>query len=186
MRLFAFAASRRRESLNRKLLHLAVRAAERAGATVDHADFGEFDMPLYDGDVEAESGLPAGAHALRERFLGADAFMIATPEYNYSIPGTLKNAIDWVSRQPPAAWRHKPGMLLTASTSVVGGNRGAWAVRVPLEGTGAILHPDMFSLATAHEAFDDSGALKDAKMAARLDKVVGGFVAFAGTLAKRA
>ena len=186
MRVFAFAASLRRESLNRKLLHLAVRAAERAGAHVDQSDFREFDMPLYDGDVEAASGLPAGAHKLRERFLGADAFMIATPEYNYSIPGTLKNAIDWVSRQPPAAWRHKPGMLLTASTSLVGGNRGAWAVRVPLEGTGAILHPDMFSLAAAHEAFDESGAFKDAKMAARLDKVVGGFVAFAGTLANRA
>ena len=65
MRLFAFAASRRRDSLNRKLLHLAVQAAERAGATVDHVHFREFDMPLYDGDDEAASGLPAGAHALR-------------------------------------------------------------------------------------------------------------------------
>ena len=186
MRLFAFAASLRRESFNRKLLRLAVQAAERAGASVDHADFREFDMPLYDGDVEAASGIPAGAQTLRARFLGADAFMIATPEYNHSIPGTLKNAIDWVSRAYPAAWRGKPGLLLSASPSVVGGNRGASAARAPLEVTGAILHPDVFSLATADKAFDEAGALVDAKMAARLDKVVAGFVAFAKMLAKPA
>ena len=186
MRLFAFAASRRRGSLNRKLLHLAVQAAERAGATVDHVDFREFDMPLYDGDDEAASGLPAGAQKLRERFLGADAFMISTPEYNHSIPGTLKNAIDWASRMQPFAWRGKPGLLMSASPSVVGGNRGAAAARVPFEVTGAILHPDMFALATADKAFDDTGALRDVRMAARLDKIVTVFVAFANALAKRA
>ena len=105
MRVFAFAASLRRDSFNRKLIRLAAQASERAGASVDHADFHEFDMPLYDGDVEAASGIPAGAQKLRERFLSADAFMISTPEYNYSIPGVLKNAIDWVSRATPAAWR---------------------------------------------------------------------------------
>jgi len=186
MRVFAFAAALRRDSFNRKLIRLAAQAAERAGASVDHADFHEFDMPLYDGDVEAASGIPAGAQKLRERFLGADAFMISTPEYNYSIPGVLKNAIDWVSRATPAAWRGKPGLLLSASPSLVGANRGAWATRVPLEGTGAMLYPDMFAVATAHDAFDQTGALKDAKMAARLDKVVAGFVTFASALVKRA
>ena len=176
MRLFAFAAALRRDSLNRKLVRLAAQAAERAGATVDLADFHEFDMPLYDGDVEASSGVPAGAQKLRERFLGADAFMISSPEYNFSIPGTLKNAIDWVSRVNPAAWRGKPGLLMSASPSLVGGNRGLWAVRVPLEATSAYLHPDMFSLAAAHEAFDEAGGLKDPKMAARLDKLVAAFI----------
>ena len=179
MRLFAFAAALRRDSLNRKLLRLAAQAAERAGAVVDLADFREFDMPLYDGDVEAASGLPPGAHRLRERFLANDAFMIASPEYNFSIPGTLKNAIDWASRAQPYPWRGKPGMLLSASPSLVGGNRGVWAVRVPLEATGACVHPDMFSLPTAHQAFDDTGDLKDAKLAARLDKMVAAFVATA-------
>ena len=184
MRLFAFAAALRRESLNRKLLRLAVQAAERAGASVDHADFREFDMPLYDGDVETTTGVPAGAQKLRERFLAADAFMIASPEYNFSIPGTLKNAIDWVSRVNPIAWRGKAGLLLSASPSLAGGNRGLWAIRVPLEVTGAPLYPDMFSLASAHEAFDETGGLKDAKMAARLDKLVAAFVGWAGALAK--
>src|SRR5258705_1923799 len=124
MRLFTFAAALRRDSLNRKLLRLAAQAAERAGAIVDLADFHEFDMPLYDGDVEAASGVPAGAQKLRERFLGADAFMIAPPEYNFSMPGTLKNAIDWASRAQPYAWAGKPGLLMSASPSLVGGNRG--------------------------------------------------------------
>jgi NAD(P)H-dependent FMN reductase len=183
MRLFAFAAALRRDSLNRKLVRLAAAAAERAGVTVDLADFHEFDMPLYDGDVEATGGQPAGATALRERFLAADAFMIASPEYNFSIPGTLKNAIDWASRVSPYAWSGKPGLLMSASPSLVGGNRGLWALRVPLEATGACLHPDMFSLPTAHQAFDESGALKDAKMAGRLEKTVGAFLVNARALA---
>jgi NAD(P)H-dependent FMN reductase len=185
MRLFTFAAALRRDSLNRKLLRLAAQAAERAGAVVDLADFHEFDMPLYDGDVEAASGVPDGARKLHDRFAAADAFMISSPEYNFSIPGTLKNAIDWVSRMNPPVWRGKPGMLLSASPSLVGGNRSLWSIRVPFEATGACLHPDMFSLASAHQAFDEGGELKDAKLAARLDKMVAAFVATARVLATR-
>ena len=183
MKLFAFAAALRKDSLNRKLLRVATGFAEKAGATLDVADFHEFDMPLYDGDVEAASGIPAGAQKLRERFLGADAFLIASPEYNFSIPGTLKNAIDWVSRANPPAWRGKPGLLMSASPSLVGGNRGLWALRPALEVTGAVLYPDMFSLASAHEAFDEAGALKDAKMAGRLEKNVAAFLKMAQALA---
>jgi chromate reductase len=182
MRLFAFAAALRRDSLNRKLIRLSAAAAEKAGATIDLADFHEFDMPLYDGDVEAASGAPDGAKKLRERFATADAFMIASPEYNFSIPGTLKNAIDWVSRIKPPVWRGKPGLLLSASPSPVGGNRALWMLRVPLEVLGACLHPDMFSLTQAHEAFDGEGALKDAKLAARLEKTVAAFLVNARAL----
>jgi chromate reductase, NAD(P)H dehydrogenase (quinone) len=182
MRLFAFAASLRKDSLNRKLLRVAAGYAEKAGATLDLADFHEFDMPLYDGDVETASGIPTGAQKLRERFLAADAFLIASPEYNFGTPGTLKNAIDWLSRATPIAWRGKPGLLMSASPSLVGGNRGLWATRPALEVTGAILYPDMFSLASAHQAFDESGALEDAQMAGRLEKNVGAFLKMARAL----
>jgi NAD(P)H-dependent FMN reductase len=177
MRLFAFAGALRRDSLNKKLARLAAAAAERAGATVDLADFREFDIPVYDGDVEATTGVPAGAQAMRARFAAADAFLISSPEYNFSIPGTLKNAIDWISRVNPSVFRGKCGMLCSASPSLVGGNRSLWALRVPLETLGATLHPDMFSLAQAHEAFDQAGDLKDPKLAARLEKMVDAFVA---------
>src|SRR5215470_9000893 len=128
MRILAFAAAFRRESLNRKLVRLAAAAAESAGASVDLADFHEFEMPLYDGDVEAASGPPAGATKLRERIAAADAFLISSPEYNFSVPGTLKNAIDWVSRITPSVFRGKPGLLTSASPSAVGGNRGLWSL----------------------------------------------------------
>ena len=185
MRVFAFAAAFRRDSLNKKLVRLAAAAAERAGATLDLADFREFEMPLYDGDLEASAGVPPGAQKLRERVLGADAFMIASPEYNFSIPGTLKNAIDWVSRVQPSAWRGKPGLLLSASPSMVGGNRSLWVIRVPLETLGAHLYPEMFSLAQAHEQFDAAGNLKNPKLAERLEKTVTDFVATAQALAGR-
>lgn len=82
----------------------------------------------------------------------------------------------------PIAWRGKPGLLLSASPSLVGGNRALWALRVPLEATGAFLHPDMFSLATADKAFDEYGGLVDAKLAARLDRTVAGFATTARAL----
>jgi NAD(P)H-dependent FMN reductase len=103
--VLAFAASFRQASLNRKLIRLAAVIAEREGALVDHADFREFDVPMYDGDVEAASGLPPGALELKRRVEAVDALILSIPEYNYSIPGSLKNVFDWVSRARPMPWR---------------------------------------------------------------------------------
>ena len=105
MRVLAFAASLRRASLNRKLVEVAAGVARAAGAQVDLAEFREFDMPIYDGDLDASAGLPPGATELRRRLEQTDAVVIAAPEYNYSIAGPLKNAIDWVSRARPLPWR---------------------------------------------------------------------------------
>ena len=172
MRILAFPGARRRDSLNRKLVSLAARIVERSGATVDLAELREFDMPLYDGDDEAGSGIPAGAQELARRLSVADGFLISSPEYNFGTPGVLKNAIDWTSRIKPQPWRGKVGCLISASPSLVGGNRGLWCTRVSLEVLSAIVHPDMFSLAQAHQAFDESGKLKDAALAKRLETSV--------------
>ena len=174
MKLLALAASLRRDSLNRKLVQLAVALARDAGWEVDLADFREFDMPLYDADLQA-SGFPSGARELARRIESADGLMIASPEYNYSLPGTLKNAIDWVSRMKPMPLRGKHGILLAASTSLVGGLRGLWALRVPLEGLGVVLYPDMFGLAQAQQAFDEGGKLKDPVVQERLAKMTAGY-----------
>lgn len=175
MRLLAFAASLRRESLNRKLIQIAADLARDAGMEVDLADFHEFDMPLYDADLQAASGFPSGARELARRIESADGLMIASPEYNYSLSGTLKNAIDWVSRMKPMPLRGKHGILLAASTSLVGGIRGLWALRVPLEGLGVTLYPDMFGLAQAQQAFDERGKLKDPEVQERLAKMAKGY-----------
>jgi NAD(P)H-dependent FMN reductase len=175
MRLLAFAASLRRDSLNRKLIQIAADLARDAGIEVDLAHFHEFDMPLYDADLQASSGFPSGASELARRIESAHGLMIASPEYNYSIPGTLKNAIDWVSRMKPMPLRGKHGILLAASTSLAGGTRGLWALRVPFEGLGVTLYPDMFALAQAQQAFDERGKLKDPEVQERLARMAKGY-----------
>jgi NAD(P)H-dependent FMN reductase len=102
--------------------------------------------------------------------------LIASPEYNFSLPGVLKNAIDWLSRAKPMVLKGKRALLLSASPSLVGGNRGLWALRVPLEAIGVHVYPDMFSLASAPEAMSDD-ALKDPMLAKLLDGMVTGWVA---------
>jgi chromate reductase len=176
VRLLAFAASLKRESLNRKLILLAVELAREAHVEVDLADFREFDMPLYDADLQHSAGFPEGTRELARRIEAVDGLMIASPEYNYSLPGTLKNAIDWVSRMKPMPLRGRHGVLLAASTSLVGGIRGLWALRVPLEGLGVMLLPDMFALAQAPQAFDEHGKLKDPELHERLRKLVRGYL----------
>jgi NAD(P)H-dependent FMN reductase len=110
------------------------------------------------------------------RIEAADGLMIASPEYNYSVPGTLKNAIDWVSRLNPMPFRGKHGFLLAASSAVAGGIRGLWALRVPLEGLGVTLYPDMFALAQAAQALNERGKLKDPELQERLQKMVTGYL----------
>ena len=183
MKILAFTPSLRRESHNRQLIELAAGIAREGGATVDLADFSEFDMPLYNGDIEAESGLPEGARELVRRVEGADGIMIASPEYNYSLPGVLKNAIDWISRARPMPLRGKSGLVMAASTSHVGGIRGLWQLRIPLEGLGVFLHPDMYTLPHANLAFDQEGKLKDEGNHQRLHATVMNYLAVARQLA---
>lgn len=159
IRVLVFSASLREESLNSCLARLAATELERAGVTVDRGAMREFDCPSYDADVETTRGLPEGAHELRRRIERCDGFVIASPEYNYAMPGVLKNAIDWTSRHRPQPFRHKHGLLVSASPSMVGGNRGLWSLRVPLEHLGARLYPDMFSLAQARENLDADGQI---------------------------
>ena len=93
-----------------------------------------------------------------------------------SIPGALKNVIDWVSRFRPQPFNTKHALLLSASPSMVGGNRGLWALRVPLEHLGARVYPDMFSLAQAHQAFDAAGNIANSQLAGRFDQTIVGFM----------
>jgi chromate reductase, NAD(P)H dehydrogenase (quinone) len=164
VRVLVFSASLRGGSLNERLVALAASVAREHGAVVDHARMEEFVCPAYDGDSEKEEGLPDPAEEFRRRLQAADAFIIASPEYNASMPGVLKNTIDWASRFRPQPFTRKHGLLMSASPSMVGGNRGLWSLRIPLEHLGADIYPDMFSLARAHEAFDGAGRIADAKL----------------------
>lgn len=175
LHLLVFDASLGRGSLNDRLATL-VAAIAGARLTVDRGRMKDFDAPGYDADREQAEGLPGGAEALRRRIEAADAFVIVSPEYNCSVPGVLKNAIDWVSRARPQPFNGKQGLLLSASPSLVGGNRGLWALRIPLEHLGARVYPDMFSLAQAHQAFDASGRLASAALQQRLEQTITSFL----------
>jgi chromate reductase len=178
MNVLVFAASLRAESLNHTLAALAARIVTGSGAQVDFARMHDFDVPAYDGDREVAEGIPPGATELHKRLTRSDAFIIASPEFNASMPGVLKNLIDWTSRFRPQPFDGRHGLLLSASPSLVGGNRGLWALRVPFEHLGARIYPDMFSLSMAHKAFAD-GDLADAALRARFEKTLLAFLSLA-------
>ena len=164
VRFLVFSASLRRGSLNTRLADLAAAAIESGGGTVDVAAMRDFDAPSYDQDVQRDEGFPPGAEEFRRRLEACQAFVVASPEYNASMPGTLKNAIDCVSRYQPQPFNERHGLLMSASPSMAGGNRGPWALRVPFEHLGARLYPDMFSLARAHLAFTTEGRITSERL----------------------
>ena len=175
-KILAFAGSTRTESFNKKLIKIAVEGARAAGADVTLVDLRDFPMPLYDGDLEAASGLPEHAKRLKKLFLENDGLMISTPEYNSSVPGVLKNAIDWVSRSEPgesplAAYAGKIGILMSASPGALGGVRSLNVVRMMLSNIKVLMLPDSVSVSKAGDAFNPDGSLKDAKQAAAAQKL---------------
>lgn len=157
--VFILSASLRSDSLNGRLADLAAKTFERIGVSVDHGQMGDFDSPSFDQDVEVESGVPAPVNTFCNRLRAADAFVIASPEYNASMPASIKNLIDWTSRLRPQPFNGKQCLLMSASPSMAGGNRGLWALRIPLEHLGARVYPDMFSLAQAHDGFAPDGSI---------------------------
>jgi NAD(P)H-dependent FMN reductase len=178
VKVLVFASSLRTDSLNRKLASLAARIAKNTGAEVDVADMRDFDVPSYNGDVEKTQGIPRGAQELKRHLDASDAFILVSPEYNASMPGVLKNLIDWTSRFRPQPFDGKHGLLMSASPSMAGGNRGLWAARIPLEHLGARVYPDMFSLAMAHKAMTD-GEIADPALRSRFQKTIEAFLSLA-------
>ena len=176
IRFLVFSASLRANSLNTRIARLAADRITDNGGTVSFALMHDFDVPSYDQDVQDADGFPAGATAFYKRLNETDAFVIASPEYNASFPGALKNLIDWVSRYRPQPFNARQGLLLAASPSMMGGNRGLWSLRVPLEHLGARIYPDMFSLAQANQAFDGEGRLVNEQLDARFEKTIVAFM----------
>ena len=165
-RILALAGSLRAGSYNRRVLAVAADGARAAGADVTAVDLREFPLPVYDADLESASGLPAAVLALKERFRAAEGLLVASPEYNSAISGTLKNAFDWVSRPAPGekpleCFKGKVAALCAASTGALGGIRGLASVRLILGNLGVVLLPDQVALPKAAEAFDDDGNVVD-------------------------
>lgn len=170
-RLLAFAGSVRQGSLNKRALRAAAPMARAAGAEVTEIDLADFRLPVYDGDLEEREGLPESARKLKALMKSHDGFLICTPEYNGSIPGMLKNVIDWVSRAeegeaPLACFTGKTAGLMSASPGALGGIRSLAVVRAILENLGVLVVPQQVAISQAHAAFADDGSFLDAKRAA--------------------
>jgi len=177
LKVLVFAASLRAESLNHKLATLAARIAEENGATVDLASMRDFDVPSYDGDLEAAQGIPAGAQGLRRRLTDNDAFIISSPEYNGSIPGQLKNALDWASRPfPENVLRYKPCAVIGASTGLFGAVWAQAEVRKALKASGAHVLESELPVGLAESAFTEDGRLADDELTARLHDLLADLV----------
>jgi chromate reductase, NAD(P)H dehydrogenase (quinone) len=178
VRILAISGSSRRESLNQKLLDIAAQGARDAGAEVTVARLADFDLPIYDGDFEAERGVPHEVRKLHELMEKHDALLIATPEYNGGYTALLKNAIDWISRPRVDGssgvdlLTGKVAALVSASPGQLGGLRSQTGLRVVLEKLGMLVIPQAFALSRAHEAFDAAGKLEDSS-AMRLVSGVG-------------
>jgi NAD(P)H-dependent FMN reductase len=186
-RILAFAGATRTNSWNKKLIRAGADAVRRAGGEVTLIDLRDFAMPLYDGDLEAQDGLPPGARELKRLMVEHHGFLISAPEYNSSISAVLKNAIDWVSRPQPnepsaMAFRGKVAALLAASPGNLGGIRGLFTVRQILTVLGTLVIPTQFGLARANEAFTEDGSLKDAGQQKTVDTVASELVSVIGRL----
>ena len=163
-RVLVVAGSTRQASTNRMLARHTAECLREAGLEAVLADLRDYGMPLYDGDLEAESGLPPSAKLLKGLARESAAFAVASPEYNGSYSAVLKNAIDWISRPengegPLEVFRGKPAAILSASPGSGGGRRVLKQLRELLEGMRIKVLSHQVSIANANEAFDPSGRL---------------------------
>jgi len=158
VKILGISGSLRRASFNTMALHAAAELAP-AGMSIDICDIG--DLPLYNDDVRA-AGFPPAVQSLRDRIKAADGLLFATPEYNYSIPGVLKNAIDWASRPPEQPFDGKPIAVMGASPGALGTARAQYHLRqcfVFLNGH--ILNRPEVMIGAAGSKFDANGKLTD-------------------------
>jgi NAD(P)H-dependent FMN reductase len=186
--ILVLAGSARRDSVNRRLAHVAATTLRARGVQATLLELADHPLPLYHGDLEAREGLPDHARRLKELFIAHGALVIVTPEYNASLPALLKNTIDWVSRPLPGESGYLPfagkaAALMSASPGALGGMRALRHLRDVLTELQMIVLPRQLSLPAADQAFDDAGALRDAAMAARLAGLLDDLVAMQRRLA---
>lgn len=171
-KLLVVSGSARQGSLNLALARYAAQQARFAGLLATELDLRELALPIYDGDLEASTGVPDGVHRLAQAIADSHGLLVVTPEYNGFPTPLLLNAFDWLSRitaQPArpaglAITANKPVALLSASPGPGGALRSMNYLRQYLQmAFQMIVVPQQFALGRAHEAFDDAGALRDPK-----------------------
>jgi len=186
--LLAFSGSNREHSYNRQVLGGLVELARDAGAKVTEVNLGELQLPIYNADQEAATGLPDGAGRFREMLSGSDGFIVGCPEYNGFITPLLLNSIDWATRSEKAQvdvtpFANKVVLISSASPGMFGGMRSAGHLRTLLSGIGCIVLPQAMIVPGAAQALDEAGKLRDERLRARAGQVVTRLMEMTGRLA---
>lgn len=167
-KLLTISGALRTGSFNRKLLAEAARLYGDAEVTEANLR-----VPLYDGDLESTDGIPAGVRKLAEQIEAADAVIISTPEYNGSVSGVLKNALDWISRVKGNPWLDKPVVILSAAAGRTGGARAQHTLRLDMTPFRArLINGPEILLAGAMKEFDDDGRLTSEQYTASLTEMM--------------
>jgi chromate reductase, NAD(P)H dehydrogenase (quinone) len=167
-KILCFAGSLRRDSFNKKLVKIAMAGAKDAGADVTYLDLKEIPLPVFDEDLEKAEGIPENAKKLKQLMKSHQGFLLSCPEYNSSITGALKNAIDWAStpapdEKPLECFDGKVAGLMAASPGGLGGLRGLVTVRSILGNISVHVIPQQVAIPNAGQAFAEDGSLKDQK-----------------------
>ena len=166
LKILVIPGSLRTGSLNARLAATAAYELAQADAEVTRISLGDFPLPIYDGDLQAKSGVPKNAINLK-RMIGAHhGVLIVTPEYNSSVPPLVKNTVDWVTRVQDApeargqVFRERPFAIAAASAGRLGGTRALAALRLILSACHATVIPNQLALSFADQAYDDMDRLK--------------------------
>jgi chromate reductase len=168
--LLGICGALRTGSTNRMLLGEAFRLFGQAEVTL-----ADLRLPLYDGDLEDQGGIPASVGRLASQIAESDAVVISTPEYNKAPPGVLKNALDWVSRVDGNPWQDKPVAILSAAAGRAGGEASQFALRLQLNPfRPRVLAGPAVMLASSRSAFDADNRLKEERMVKTLRDLMAG------------
>ncbi len=159
--VLAFSGSTRADSYNQRLVQDAADLAEQMGANVTVINLRDYPMPFYDGDLEVNKGMPKNAQRLRKLMIESDAIIIASPEYNHSVSGVLKNALDWASRGEDGgasreAFKGKNFGIMSASPGKKGGRIGLGHLREIIDDAGGTVISEQVTIPYAHKYFADN------------------------------
>jgi NAD(P)H-dependent FMN reductase len=184
LKILVIPGSLRTGSLNAKLAAVIAHEVAQAGAEVTRISLADFPLPIYDGDLQAKSGVPKNAVNLKRMMASHHGVMVVTPEYNSSVPALVKNTVDWVTRVQDLhevrgqVFRERPFAIAAASESRLGGARALAALRLILSACQATVIPSQLALSFAADAYDDMDRLKHPADAEALKALVRQLIEF--------
>jgi chromate reductase len=184
LKILVIPGSLRTGSLNAKLAAVVAHEVAQAGAEVTRISLADFPLPIYDGDLQAKSGVPKNAVNLKRMIAAHHGVVIVTPEYNSSVPALVKNTVDWVTRVQDLheargqVFRERPFAIAAASESRLGGARALAALRLILSACQATVIPSQLALSFAIDAYDDMDRLKHPADAEALKALVRQLIEF--------